>query len=339
MHKIRFGIVGCGVISDWHARAIAAIPDALLVAVTDVRPVAAQQFAEKYKVIACEDLDELLASTIDAVCICTPSGMHAEQAIKAANAGKHIVLEKPIGITTPQLDAIVEACRRNKVRLTAVSQYVFSDAMQKLKSAVDEGKLGKLILGDITMKFLRTKEYYESATWRGTWALDGGGALMNQGIHGVGMLLHVMGPVKSVTAHTRTLLHNIEVEDTAVAILEFKNGALGQIVGTTSVYPGYPRVLQVTGSNGTVTLSEDKIIGWKLRDEPDAPVWEGQITDTSSIPTNFGIEGHKKQIEDFIAAIRGKRSPLVDEHVGRMAVDLVLAIYESSRTGRTVWMK
>ena len=339
MRKVRFGIVGCGVISDWHARAISEIDDAVLVAVTDVRPMAAHQFADKYHVIACEDLEELLASNIDAVCICTPSGLHAEQAIQAANAGKHIVLEKPIGITTPQLDALEEACHRNKVRLTAVSQYVFSEAMGKLKTAVDNGRLGKLILGDITMKFLRSTEYYESATWRGTWAMDGGGALMNQGIHGVGMLLHVMGPVKSVTAHVRTLLHDIEVEDTAVAILEFENGALGQIVGTTSVYPGYPRVLQITGSNGTVTLSEDKIVGWKLRDEPDVPVWNGPVTDTSSVPTNFGIEGHKKQIEDFIQAVRKGRAPIVDERAGRMAVDLVLAIYESSRTGKTVFLR
>ncbi len=336
MKQIRFGIVGCGVISDWHARAIGEIEGAVLTGVTDIRQESAHAFGQKYGAKAFATLEELLTSDIDAVCICTPSGLHASQAIQAANSGKHIVLEKPIGITAEQLDGLEEAVERNGVKLCAVSQYLFSQAMEQAKQAVESGRLGKLILGDITMKFLRTREYYQSSSWRGTWAMDGGGALMNQGIHGVGMLLYLMGPVKRVTAHVRTLYHQIEVEDTAVALLEFENGALGHIVGTTSVYPGYPRVLQVTGENGTITITEDQITGWRLRDEPEERLSAGKVTDTSSVPTNFGIEGHKKLIEDFVHAVWEDCQPKIDLKKGREAVDLILAIYESSRTGKTI---
>ncbi len=333
---MKFGIVGCGTISKFYGESLNHIEGSQIAFLDDINMQAARTFAEKYGGEAYDNYDALLASGIDAVCLCTPSGLHASQAVRAANAGKHIVCEKPIGITARQLDDIEAAVRQNGVTFTAISQLLFGDAVQATKKALDEGKLGKLVLGDVAMKYYRSEEYFKAGGWRGTWAMDGGGALMNQGIHGVSVLLYLMGPVKSVAALTRTLVHDIEVEDTAVALLEFENGALGNLIGTTSVQPAMPRLFNIQGENGTIELTENSISRWEVPGEDGPGVAVSTVNDSANDPTAFTYELHKRQLEDFIDAVQTGRKPLLGVKEGREAVDLILAIYQSSQTGKTI---
>ncbi|MDD4297723.1 MAG: Gfo/Idh/MocA family oxidoreductase [Ruminiclostridium sp.] len=339
---VGFGIIGCGTISSWHAGAIAEIPGASLKGVTDVNKESREAFASKWNAKAYESVEDMLKDEdIDVVSICTPSGLHAPLAIQVANAGKHIITEKPMAINLKEADEMIRACEDNKVKMAVISQLRFTDAVIRLKDAVNKGLLGKLVSGDIYMKFYRSQEYYDKGGWRGTWKMDGGGALMNQGIHGIDLLQYVMGDVKSVFAYTRTLARNIEVEDTAAAILEFENGALGVIQGTTSIYPGSPRRLEINGDKGTIALEEDCITTWDiLGQEKDPEIVFGRTTSgASSNPTAFGIEGHIKQIGDMVDAIKNDKKPLVDQYEGRKPVQIITAIYESSKTGKIVYLK
>lgn len=338
--KTGFGIIGCGTISDWHAGAIKSIGSASLIGFTDINEGARRAFADKYNARAFEDIEQLLEDEeIDVVCICTPSGLHAPLAIKAANAGKHIIVEKPMALNLEEADRVIEACEKNKVKAAVISQLRFSEAVAKLKAAVEENILGKLIMGDIYMKYYRSQEYYDKGGWRGTWKMDGGGALMNQGIHGIDLLQYIMGPVKSVYAHTRTLARKIEVEDTAAALLEFQNGALGLVQGTTCIYPGSPRRLEVCGDKGTIVLEEDSIVSWAVegRESPSDALAARTASRSANDPTAFCIEGHVKQISDMIEAVKENRRPMVDQFEGRKPLEIIMAIYESSKTGKTVY--
>jgi Predicted dehydrogenases and related proteins len=340
--ELKYGIIGCGMIAGWHARASYQIEGLKLVGAADEYANAVIAFAREHGIKAFESVDELLSDKdIDVVSICTPSGLHAQLAVKAANSGKHILIEKPMAITIKECDEILEACDRNNVKMAVISQLRFSSAVSELKSAVDNGLLGRLVTGDIYMKYYRSQEYYDKGGWRGTWRMDGGGALMNQGIHGVDLLQYIMGPVKSVFAHTRTLVREIEVEDTATAVLEFSNGALGIIQGTTSIYPGSPRRLEICGDKGTIVVIEDSISQWNIEGQPPrkdlSP--DGPKTATSSNPGAFGIEGHTKQLSDMVQAIWEDRRPMVDQHEGKKPVEIILAIYESSKTGKPVFLK
>lgn len=337
--KIGFGIIGCGVIADFHANALFGLPEeAVLVGVADARLPAAERFAREKQVRAFESVDELLACPeIDVVTICVPSGLHAELAIKAANAGKHIIVEKPMAITKEQLDAMEEACERNGVMLSSVAQSRFTSGVRKAKQAIEEGYLGKLVCADVYMKFNRSQEYYNTGGWRGTKAMDGGGALMNQGIHGVDLLLYLAGDVKSVYAVSKTLARQIEVEDTLSAVLEFKSGATGVIQATTSVYPGYPRRLELNGDKGTIVLEEGNLIRWDMEDTTlPAVTLKSNVRSSASAPTDFSADNHTKQFKDVIQALRGGTKPLVDLREGRRAVDLILAIYQSAEERRVI---
>ena len=337
--KIGFGIIGCGVIADFHANALFGLSeDAVLVGVADARLPAAERFAREKQVRAFESVDELLACPeIDVVTICVPSGLHAELAIKAANAGKHIIVEKPMAITKEQLDAMEEACERNGVMLSSVAQSRFTSGVRKAKQAIEEGYLGKLVCADVYMKFNRSQEYYNTGGWRGTKAMDGGGALMNQGIHGVDLLLYLAGDVKSVYAVSKTLARQIEVEDTLSAVLEFKSGATGVIQATTSVYPGYPRRLELNGDKGTIVLEEGNLIRWDMEDTTlPAVTLKSNVRSSASAPTDFSADNRTKQFKDVIQALRGGTKPLVDLREGRRAVDLILAIYQSAEEKRVI---
>lgn len=337
--KIGFGIIGCGVIADFHANALFGLPEeAVLVGVADARLPAAERFAREKQVRAFESVDELLACPeIDVVTICVPSGLHAELAIKAANAGKHIIVEKPMAITKEQLDAMEEACERNGVMLSSVAQSRFTSGVRKAKQAIEEGYLGKLVCADVYMKFNRSQEYYNTGGWRGTKAMDGGGALMNQGIHGVDLLLYLAGDVKSVYAVSKTLARQIEVEDTLSAVVEFKSGATGVIQATTSVYPGYPRRLELNGDKGTIVLEEGNLIRWDMEDTTlPAVTLKSNVRSSASAPTDFSADNHTKQFKDVIQALRSGTKPLVDLREGRRAVDLILAIYKSAEERRVI---
>ncbi len=327
MEKVRFGIIGCGLIADIHARALTEITGACISGFTDVRIQSAERFAEKYGTKVFTNTTEMFnSSDVDAVCICTPSGLHAPLALTAAEHGKHIVLEKPMGLTTKECDEIIKAVDENNVKLTVISQLRFSPSVIAVKQALSDGLIGVPVAGNVSMKYYRTADYFNSSSWKGTYKMDGGGALMNQGIHGIDLLLYLMGDVRDVYGVKRTLIHNIEVEDTAAAVLVYENGALGTLIGTTSVYPGEARKLELCGSRGMITLEEDVIVKWEC-DKPKPEIPFTFQNNSSSDPSGIGILGHILQLTDFIAAIQENRSPRVTGADGRRAVELIERIY------------
>jgi predicted dehydrogenase len=257
------------------------------------------------------------------------------------HAGKHVLIEKPMALTVRQADEVIEAAGKYGVRAGVVSQHRFSPSLIALRAAVDGGRLGKIATADVIMKYYRSPEYYRQSRWRGTWAMDGGGALMNQGIHGVDTLMFVAGDVVCVSAATRTLAHDIEVEDTAAAVVEFKCGALGLIQGATSTWPGYPRRLSVSGTRGTVTVCEQLIEQWDVEgDAPPAHLRLGgdQVTGASD-PNQLDESGHLMQIADLADAIRDRRDPAVALPDARRAIELIEGIYRSARGGERIWME
>ena len=334
---IGFGIIGCGVIAPTHRDAIDAVPGAKLVACCDIVEAKAKAFAEASKgnVRAYRRIEDMLRQDdVQAVCVCTPSGLHGEHAIMAMEAGKHVLCEKPLDIRLDRIDQMIETSRRMDVRLAGVFQFRTYPSSKKVREAVRMGKLGKLVLGDCYQKYYRSHEYYASGDWRATWALDGGGALMNQGVHGIDLLLYLMGDVRRVSAFARRLVRNIEVEDTAVAIVEFANGAVGVIEGTTSVTPGYGCTIEISGDDGTIKLQTDKIVAWDVKGEEGAEVEGAAGKGTASDPTSgLTATGHIQHISDLVAAIREGRDPEIPGTEARRAVEVIKAIYRSSREG------
>ena len=334
--KYGFGIVGCGVISKWHISAAELIPNAKLIGVFDNRKESAEKVAAEHSCRVFDTFEDMLAcSDIDIISICTPSGLHAPLAIKAANAGKNIICEKPMAITHEQIDELIAAVENNHVKMAVISQLRFTESVQKVKKAIDNGELGKILVGDVYMKYYRSPEYYASSAWRGTWAMDGGGALMNQGIHGVDVLQYLVGPVKSVYGRCKTLARDIEVEDTATVVVEYESGAIGVIEGTTSVNPGYPRIIEIHGTRGTICLTEDEITEWNVDgvDLLSEKSGGGGKVKSFRDPTAIDLDNHRRQIEEFIDAVKEDKRPLVDVYEGKKPVEIILAAYESSKTG------
>jgi UDP-N-acetyl-2-amino-2-deoxyglucuronate dehydrogenase len=338
---LRFGLVGCGVIAPTHARCIAELEDAELIAACDINYHKALVLAEEYACRSYPGIQEMLANEdIDIVCILTPSGLHAELGILAAQAGKHIIVEKPIDVRLEKADALITVCRNAGVNLTVISQHRFDPAFTALKDAVNQGKLGQLNFGAAHTKWFREQSYYDSGSWRGTWALDGGGALINQSIHYVDLLQYIFGPVSELHGYTATRAHTgIEVEDIAVASLRFRSGALGLLEGNTAAYPGFAARLDVYGSDGSVIIENDKVSEWQLRCGEPCPVSHeesGFIGGTSS--KDIWHTGHRRQYAEAIEAIRAGRKSLVNGEEGRKALEIVLAVYESARTGKTIYL-
>jgi UDP-N-acetyl-2-amino-2-deoxyglucuronate dehydrogenase len=337
-----FGIVGAGVISAIHARAIASLPGARLVAVTDVEPDRATSLAAAHDCTAEPDLDALLArGDVDVVCVCVPSGLHADVGIRAAAAGKHLVVEKPLDVSLAAADGLIEAARQAGVVLTVISQHRFDRGLVELRRLLDDGALGRLVLGEASTKWYRSQAYYDSAAWRGTWALDGG-SLMNQGIHYADLLLWSMGPVAEVTALFSTQTHQIEVEDAALAVLRFASGAVGTIVTSTAVFPGFAQRLEISGTSGTVVIEDGEIIRCELSVDgaelgrPDLVTSDGTAPSTAANPADLAIASHAAQISDLLDAIDEGRTPSVTPEDGRAVLEVACAIYESARDGRTV---
>ena len=345
--SLGYGIVGCGMIARFHARAIAAIDGARLAAVQTSRPEQAADILEQAAgaVAVCAAVEELVGrDDVDVVCVCTPSGAHLEPARAAAAAGKHVVVEKPLEITLERCDALIAACADAGVRLCAVFPSRFTDVNMALKAAVDAGRFGRVTLGDTTVKWWRPQDYYDSGGWRGTWRLDGGGALMNQAIHNVDLLQWLMGPVVQVAAFTGCLAHErIEVEDTAVAALRFAGGAVGTVTATTSVYPGLLKTVAVHGDRGSAVVEQDDLLTWTFAEETatDEEVRRrlgarSAATGGASDPGAIDVEPHRRQLADFTAAVLEGRDPAVGGAEGRKAVEIILAVYESQKTGRIV---
>jgi UDP-N-acetyl-2-amino-2-deoxyglucuronate dehydrogenase len=342
-----FGIIGCGMIANFHAKAIADIKGAKLVACFDNYGPAAEKLAATYKCKSYAKLEDMLADpNVNVVTIGTPSGAHMEPAVMAANAGKHVIVEKPLEITLKRCDAIIEACEKNKVKLSAIFPSRFHDSSREMKKAIEANRFGKLTMGDAYVKWFRTQQYYDAGKWRGTWELDGGGALMNQAIHCVDLLTWLMGPVVEIRAQTATLAHErIAVEDTAVATLKFANGALGVIEATTAAYPGYLKRIEVHGSEGSAVMEEEDLVKWDFlkTDKRDKMILEAMNSRKSTgggagDPTAIGHHGHSRQFEDLLDAVKKNRTPGVDGVEGRRSVEIILGIYKAAETGKPVYL-
>jgi UDP-N-acetyl-2-amino-2-deoxyglucuronate dehydrogenase len=332
-----FGIVGTGIIATTHASAIAAIPGARLVAVTDELSDPAAVFADGHDCAAEPDLDALLArDDIDVICVCVPSGLHAEVGVRAAEAGKHLVVEKPLDVTVAAADRLIAAASAAGVRLTVISQHRFDPGLVELRRLLDAGALGDVVFGEATTKWHRTQAYYDSAAWRGTWALDGGGALMNQGIHYVDLLRWSMGPVAEVTAICATRAHQVEVEDVAAAVIRFRSGAVGTVVASTAVFPGLPQRLEILGTAGTVLIEDGQIVHRAVSGEPATAVTAEAGAGAAADPADLGVFAHAAQIADLLEAVDTGREPAITGADGRDAVEIVCAVYESARTGQPV---
>lgn len=346
MSSLGFGIIGCGVIAPTHASAIARLPGARLVAVADPVAERARALAGEHGVDWHTDPADLLARPdVDAVCICTPSGHHAELGVQAARAGKHVVVEKPIEITLEAADRLIAACREAGVRLTVISQHRHDGGVRRLRELIDEGRLGRLVLGDAVVKWYRTQGYYDSGDWRGTPEVDGGGALMNQGVHYVDLLQWLMGPVERVVARCATATHDIRVEDVALALLTFRSGALGVIEVSTSVFPGLPERIEISGTGGTAIVEAGALVLAELKEErgetsaygAKAQKAEGAAgPSTSADPAAVTAGAHQAQLQDFVDAIRDGRDPAITGEEARRPLEIILAVYESARTGREV---
>lgn len=342
---IGFGIIGAGMISRFHAKAINEVKGARLVACADSSFAKAEALAKEFGCTPYDSVEAMVADpNVHAVTIATPSGAHMEPAVIAAKAGKHVIVEKPLEITLKRCDKIIDACEKASVKLAAIFPSRFHDSAKLMKGAVDAERFGRITLGDAYVKWFRTQQYYDSGAWRGTWALDGGGALMNQAVHTVDLLSWLMGPVTEVQAFTATLAHDrIEVEDVATATLRFASGALGVIEATTAAFPGYLKRIELHGSDGSAVLEEEDIKAWdfakKLRS--DAAVHRQMASSKSTgggaaDPAAIGHHGHTLQIQDFVDAIRKDRAPAVDGPEGRKSIEIILAIYQSAKTGKKV---
>lgn len=353
MGKIGWGIIGYGVVGSLHAKATTQAPDAELIAVCDVHPNSeATLRKDGYTVPFYSSHTEMFRKEprIQAVSICTPSGLHYQSVIAAARAGRHVLCEKPLDISLSHIDRIIDACDQAGVKLGCVFQRRTDPECILTKKALDRSLLGKLVLGDSVQKYYRSPAYYRSAGWRGTWKLDGGGALMNQAVHGIDLLLWLMGDAVSVFSYSDHIVRDIEVEDTSVSVVRFKNGAIGTITGATSVVPGQSSKTHIHGEKGSIILGADPVKCWTSRTIKGIhKVREVDLTKTlksrgasrktdasASDNTALSIDGHTIQVQDLCTAIRRDRDPMVPGIEARRSVELVLAIYRSWKTRREI---
>ena len=336
---VRFGIVGCGAISTQHLEAIAALDEARLGGVASASVDRARAAGERYRVPWTTDVEELLArDDIDAISILTPSGLHPGQALAALRRGKHVLVEKPIALAVADADAVIAEARARELTLGTVSQRRFEDPIRALHEAVAGGALGTVVLILAEGIYHRPQSYYDSAAWRGTVALDGG-VLMNQAIHMVDLVRWLGGPVASVAGHVTTRTHAMEAEDVASVSVRFTSGVLGQVLATTSAATESRAELRVIGDRGEVRIAGDEVVVWDVPDGArPAAATAAPTTAATAASATWGTTagGYVLQYRDFIAAIRGHRQPFVTGEDGRDAVEIIVAAYESSRSGRAV---
>lgn len=329
-------------IGHYHAKAIGAMANGELQSVFDLRQETADKLCAEYGGTAYSDIDAFLADPeLEIVTVGTPSGAHLDPSLAALNAGKHVICEKPLEITTERIDQLVAAAAANGKTVAAVLNRRFHPGMNAFKKAVDEGRFGTLTSASAYVKWYRDQAYYDSAGWRGTWALDGGGALMNQSIHTIDALLYLAGPVKAVMASTACLAHvDIEVEDVAVAVVEFENGARGVIEGSTATWSkdGHPARVQLAGTEGSVFLADEAFEIWDFMNEKpeDAEIQSTLMKGAeagvgANDPNAISFYQHQLNFEEVVAAIGEGREPSTSSSEARKAVELICAIYESAR--------
>jgi len=341
---IGFAIVGTGMIAEFHAKAISQVPEARLISAYSRGAEKCREFATKIGCKAAASIEELIADPdVHAVCITTPSGAHAEAAVPILKAGKAVLCEKPLEVTQDAVNRIIAASREGGGVLAGVFQNRLGNAAQTLKAAIEAGRFGRLTLCSAYIKWWRSDEYYTSSAWKGTWKLDGGGALMNQGIHAVDLLTWLVGLPKRVAAFSATLAHPmIETEDTLSATLQFPNGALGVIEASTSSFPGSDLRIEIIGDKGTAAMVNDKIVRWDFAEAHPEDVAilrnesAGKIGGGTADPKAISVEGHRRLIEDLALALRDNRPPMIPGAEAERAVSLILACYESAKTGKIV---
>lgn len=336
--NIGFGIIGTGAIAGHHAKSIQQLDDCHLVAVLSSSATRAAKAAISFNVPAYDDLNEFLKEEdIDIVCICTASGDHLVPTLAAAKAGKHVLTEKPLEINLERADQMITACRSYGVKLGCIFQNRFKPDYLRLKEAVQKESLGKLIMGNAYIKWYRHKDYYSSSDWKGTLRRDGGAALINQGIHTIDLLLDIMPRVESVYGQVKTAVHKIEGEDLAASVLNFQNGAIGSIEGGTSLFPGYLERLEIFGEKGSIILEGGEIIHWNISNgEKPKKNFQKQDLSGTSDPMALDFKFHMLQIKDMIDAIKEDREPVVNGESARKSLELILAIYKSSREDKVV---
>lgn len=347
---MKFGIIGAGMIGHFHAKAITAMTGGTLHSVFDLRQEAAEKLASEYGGTAYSDMAEFLADEeLEIVTVGTPSGAHLEPSLAALNAGKHVICEKPLEITLERIDQLTAAAEANGKTIAAVLNRRFHPGMDAFKKASDEGRFGTLTNASAYVKWYRDQAYYDSAGWRGTWALDGGGALMNQSIHTVDSLLYLAGPVKSVQANTACLAHErIEVEDIVVAIVEFESGARGVIECSTCTWSkdGHPARVQLSGTEGSVFLADEAFEIWDFMEEKpedaeiQATLMKGQEAGLgANDPSAINFYQHQRNFEEVVNAIAEGREPTTSASEARKPVALITAIYESAQNdGKKIFL-
>lgn len=328
------GLIGGGNITETHARAVKAIPGAKIAAIYGANPEKVARLSREYGGRAYSEFENFLNHhPMDLVMIGSPSGLHAQQGIAAAQRGLHILTEKPIEITTARTDALIAAAEKSGVKLGVIFQDRTRQDVRRLKQWVDDGVLGKPLLAEARVKWYRQPEYYGNSRWRGTISLDGGGALINQAVHTLDLLLWLLGDVVGVQARTATSLHAIEAEDTALAILEFANKAFATFLATTAAFPGYPRRLEITGSEGTVVLENDRIVKADVRSVPNGFQVNHAADDNerAASPVVSDFSGHQAVLEDFLHAIEQNRAPMCDGKEARRSIAVVEQIYQAAK--------
>ncbi len=338
-----FGIIGVGMIADFHAQAIAHTAGGKLVGVASRNLDNARAFAAKHRLpVATTSVEELVARPdIHVVCITTPSGAHLEPALAAVRAGKHLVVEKPIEITTERADELLRAADAAGVKVSPIFQARFGEGARTIKAAVDAGRFGRLVLASAYVKWHRSAAYYSG--WKGSLKLDGGGALINQAIHGIDLLQWFAGmPSEVFCWSTRRVYQHIEAEDTATASLKFANGAFGSIEATTAAWPGWARRIEICGEHGSALLDGDHIAKWEFRDALPGDDAIRAAKDSAALgsgasePGAISFEGHRRQIQDMIDAVRENRPVAIDGHEARKAVALIRGLYASAERGAPV---
>ena len=321
---VKFAVIGLGR-GRGHCKAVQATAGAELVAVADLSEERGKAASQEYGVPWYRDYKEMLRrDDLDVAVVCVPSGLHGEVGIECARAGKHVLCEKPLEITVEKCRAIVDACRGAGVRLGVGFQNRFNPAVRRVKKVIDEGRLGRLLIGEARLKWYRTQEYYDQGGWRGTWRLDGGGALMNQAVHSIDLLQWFAGRVRTVLGHWATLNHRIETEDTGMGILRFENGAVGTIFATTCSNPNLGTEIALHGTDGTIILRDGKVATAALKGVEDAAAY------IESIP----LSGPNDLIQDMVEAVRTGRDPWITGEDASHSVEIVTGIYESANAGR-----
>lgn len=338
MKQLNIAIIGCSLIAHTHVTALKEIPEANICGVWNRTPERMAEFASKYQLKTYADYQEVLDDpSVDTVLITLAPGVHVDYALKAVAAGKNIILEKPMDIDVAKCLRLIEECRKNGLGLAVIFQNRYTAAARSVKQALDQGLLGKVFLADAYIKWYRSPEYYRSGQWRGTWELEGGGALINQAIHTIDLVQWFMGGAVSVQGMIRTATHAIQTEDLGIGLVEYANGAIGVIEGSTAITPGYKERVEIHGTKGTIVLEGGNIREWKVEGCREADwVMPEKISfgDTNSPAISY--VNHKAQFEEIVRAFIAGRDPLVTGEEGLKSLQIVRGIYDSSRTGERI---